>query len=121
MPVHVAYIEEESRLDLSFEGNLDVSVSRDIFGICRRVSSDLVTCIIDLSAVGRLFDSGVGLLQMLHKRLSEFGVTIVILSDHPEIRARVPSIALTSSHAMPTGHMGQFVSSRSVERELMPS
>lgn len=121
MPVHIEYIDEENRLDLSFEGNLDVSVSRDISGIYRRVSPELVTCIIDLSAVERLFDSGVGLLQMLYRRLSEFGVTVVILSDRPEIRERIPSIAWTSPCAMPTGHMGHFVSSRPVEQELMPS
>ena len=121
MPVHVSYIEEENRLDLSFEGNLDVSVSRDISGICRRVSASLMTCIIDLSDVERLFDSGVALLQMLHRRLSEFGVTVVILSDHPEIRGRIPSIAWTSSHARPRGRLDQFALSRSVEQELMPS
>jgi anti-anti-sigma regulatory factor len=108
MPVHISYIEEENRLDLSFEGNLDVSVSRDISGICRRVSSSLMTCIIDLSGVERLFDSGVGLLQMLHRRLSELGVTIVILSDQPEIRERIPSIAWTSLHAMPRARLGRF-------------
>ena len=121
MPVHVSYIEEENRLDLSFDGNLDVSVSRDISGICRCVSSSLMTCIIDLSAVERLFDSGVALLQMLHRRLNEFGVTVVILSDRPEIRERIPSIAWTSSHSMPAGHLGQFALSRPDERELMPS
>ena len=95
MPLHASYIADESRLDLSFDGNLDVSVSQDVCDICRGTSAGLRSCIIDLSNVERLFDSGVALLQMLYRRLSELGTTIVILSDSPEIRERVPVIART--------------------------
>lgn len=93
MSVQTSYIEEERRLDLSFDGNLDVTVSQDICDICKRVSSDLRSCIIDLSDVERVFDSGVALLQMLHRRLEALGTTVVILSDRPEIREKVSLIA----------------------------
>lgn len=115
MPVDVSYIDEENRLDLSFQGNLDVTVSRDIAGICKRVSASLRTCIIDLSNVERMFDSGVALLQMLNRRLGELKVTVVILSDRPEIRERVPAIAGTSAYPLRVGHLGHFVLSRYVE------
>ena len=93
MSLQTSYIEEERRLDLSFDGNLDVTVSQDICDICRRLSSDLRSCIIDLSGVERIFDSGVALLQMLHRRLEALGTTVVVLSDRPEIREKVSLIA----------------------------
>lgn len=86
MPVHVNYIAEENRLDLSFHGKLDVNAAPEVDDICRRVRPDLRCCIIDLSEVVCLFDSGVALLQRLHRRLTEIGAIVVILSDHPEIR-----------------------------------
>ena len=93
MSVHASYIEEEERLDLTFEGNLDVTVSRDVCDICQRAASGLQSCIVDLSNVERMFDSGVALLQMLHQHLEALGTTVVILSDRPEIREKVSLIA----------------------------
>jgi len=92
MAVHASYIEEEDRLDLSFDGNLDVSVSHDVCVICKRVASGLKSCIVDLSAVERVFDSGVAMLQMLYRRLTGLGATVVFLSDRPEVREWIPVI-----------------------------
>jgi hypothetical protein len=92
MPLHVSYIAPESRLDLGFHGNLDLTLSQNVCDICGDVPADLRCCIIDLTNIERLFDSGVALLQTLHRRLVEIGATVVILSDHPEIRAWFPSI-----------------------------
>jgi len=90
MPVHASYVADQ--LDLSFQGNLDESISQDIVDICKRISSNLKFCIIDLSGVERMFESGVAQLQVLHRRLSELGITVVILSDHPKIRERISDI-----------------------------
>ena len=92
MPVHASYIKEEDRLDLSFDGNLDLSVSQDICDVCRYASPNLKSCIIDLSGVERLFDSGVALLQMLYRRLNALGTIVVILSDSHEFRKKIPVI-----------------------------
>jgi len=92
MPAEVAYIAEENRLDLTFSGNLDVSITRDIFDLCRRLPAGLNACIIDLSNVARLFDSGVALLRILYTHLTDAGAMIVILADRPDIRELVPSI-----------------------------
>jgi len=92
MPMHAQYIEEELRLDLSFSGNLDVSVSHDICAMCNSVPIDLRACIIDLCDVARLFDSGVALLKMLHRRLVEKDVIVVILSNSSEIRTCMPTV-----------------------------
>ena len=100
MPVHASYIEEEDRLDLSFDGNLDVSVSQDICDVCRQASPNLKSCIIDLSDVERLFDSGVALLQMLYRRLNALGTIVVILSDSPEFRAKIPIITHRRPYAV---------------------
>ena len=98
MPVQTSYIAEENRLDLVFNGNLDVSVSQNVCEIYNRASANLKSCIIDLSDVERVFDSGVALLQMLYRRLNEFGTTVVILSDRPEFREYIPVIARRSTY-----------------------
>ena len=91
MPLHASYIEEEDRLDLSFEGNLDVSLSRDVCDICRQARG-LKSCIVDLSNVERMFDSGAAILQMLYRRMCSLGTTVVFLSDRPDIRDWIPII-----------------------------
>jgi ABC-type transporter Mla MlaB component len=106
MPIHSSYIVEELRLDLSFSGNLDVSVAQEICDICRSLQSDLRSCIVDLSSVERLFDSGVALLKMLYRSLVKKGILVVILSDSPKIRERMRA---TASGSLPffscrTGH-----------------
>lgn len=101
MPVNVSYIPSEDRLDLSFRGNFDVSVSQSICDICKQIPSGLRSCIIDLSEIERLFDSGVALLQMLYRRLAGLGTTVVILSDRPEIHNRFPSIARVPAYPRP--------------------
>jgi ABC-type transporter Mla MlaB component len=90
MPLRIAYIREEGRLDLTFDGNLDVTLTQGICDVCRRASPHLKTCILDLSEVDRVFDSGVALLQMLHRRLSAFGTAVVMLTDDPRIRELGP-------------------------------
>ena len=92
MPVHLSYISQENRLDVRFDGNLDVTVAQAVCDICNTIPTDLTSCIIDLTDVERLFDSGVALLQRLHRRLVEIGTTVVILSDHPRIYALFPTI-----------------------------
>ena len=90
MPLCVSFIENQ--VILRFDGNLDVSVSRDIFRICGRVSSGLKSCVIDLSDAARLFDSGLALLQVLHRRLVDNGTKVAVFGDRPEIRERVAAM-----------------------------
>jgi ABC-type transporter Mla MlaB component len=101
MPLHLSYIAQENRLDLRFEGNLDLTVSQTVCDICKTIPTDLTACIIDLTGIERLFDSGVALLQKLYRRLVEIGTTVVILSDHPRIRSHFPTIARASLDASP--------------------
>jgi len=96
MSMHTSYIEEEARLDLSFEGNLDVTVSRDVWHICQREAKGLKSCIVDLSNVERVFHSGAAMLQMLYRRMSALGTTVVFLSDRPDIREWIPVITCVS-------------------------
>jgi len=93
MPMQTSYIAEELRLDLSFSGNLDVSVSQDICDICKSLPRDLKCCIVDISGIDRLFDSGVALLKMLYRNLVEKNVLVVVVSDDPKIRERMPAAA----------------------------
>jgi ABC-type transporter Mla MlaB component len=89
VPLESAYIREEDRLDITFDGNLDFSLSSDIFRICKHPPNNLRACTLDLSGVNRVFDSGVALLQVLSRRLAQSGTTVVLLTDHPEITTRV--------------------------------
>jgi len=84
-----SFIPEEDRLDLSFEGNLDVTIAMDVCATCKRVAPSLRSCIIDLSGVDRVFDSGVALLQMLCARVHRVGALVVILSARPEIGRQI--------------------------------
>ena len=98
MPLNASFIAEEDRLDLCFDGNLDLSISTDVCRICNKVAPGLKSCILDLSDVERVFDSGVALLQMLYRRLCALGTTVVILSDRPEVRACVSTIVSRPVH-----------------------
>jgi ABC-type transporter Mla MlaB component len=94
MPIRTAYTERESRLDLSVIGNLDLTLSQSVYEICARLPRSLRFCVIDLSDVERVFDSGIALLHMLHRRLKEFGTTVVIHGDRAEVGSRIPGYHL---------------------------
>lgn len=92
MPLLSAYLEEEEGLDISFVGNLDVTLSHDIFRLCRQTKVEIRFCIIDLSGTKRVFDSGLALLQLLYQRLKALGVMVVNLAEHPGIQNCIPTI-----------------------------
>lgn len=92
MTMRASHIELISRLDLIFEGNLDLSIALAVCDICKRTPAGLRSCILDLRGVERVFDSGVALLRMLYQRLTELGIPVVILSDNPRIRKQIPFI-----------------------------
>ncbi len=119
MPMHVAYIAQEARLDLIFQGNVDITLSQDICEVCRQLRPDLQYCIIDLSHAERLFDSGVALLQLLHCHLVEMGTTVVILSDRPEIRDRIPTITGRPPFPLPTRYTAEHRFAPAVVPELL--
>jgi len=104
MSMQASYIDEEDRLDLQFDGNLDVSVSRDICVVCRHAAAGLRACIIDLSNVDRIFDSGAAVLQMLYRKMLSLGATVVFLSDRPEIRKWIPVITGSNPRLVPVGN-----------------
>lgn len=105
MPVRVSYIEPEERLDLSFQGTLDLTASQDVCDVCKRLPAALKSCIIDLTGVERLFDSGVALLKTLHRRLMDAGAIVVILSDHPVIHQWFPVTARRPLQPPPEPHL----------------
>lgn len=98
MSVEISYIPGENRLDLSFEGNLDVSVWQEVCDTCRDAPSEVTSCIVDLTGVERVFDSGVALLGVLYKRLRTLGATVIFLSDDSEIKRRISAVASPRWH-----------------------
>ncbi len=89
MPMQASYIEQIGRLDVVFEGNLDVSVWLAVCDLCKTMPMGLTSCILDLRRVEQVFDSGLALLQMLYRWLDEGGVAVSVLCDHPRIRSQI--------------------------------
>ena len=114
MPVKISYIADENLAILIFQGNLDMSSSQDISAICRNLSSCVKSCTIDLSAVERLFDSGLVLLQELCMRLSEHRIKTLILSDHAASRRLAPDITCMPTNVSLLRRPGQSDFSPSV-------
>jgi len=92
MPVSVSFVPKEDRLDLSFDGNLDITVSQAVCGISTHIPARLRTCVMDLTRVQRVFDSGIALLRMLCASLHQAGAKVVVLGDHPDLRRQIPTI-----------------------------
>ena len=86
----VSYTNDADELQLSFYGNLDISVSQGVCELCRRPLAGLRSCTVDLSQVERIFDSGVALLLMLYRRLVALGADVVVLTDDPRLTALLP-------------------------------
>lgn len=104
MPVQISYIREEDRLDLTFLGNIDITLSQDVCDICRELRPYLRVCIMDLGHADRLFESGVALLQLLYCYLTDAGLFVVILADCPEMRARIAEITQPPGYPVPLCH-----------------
>lgn len=112
MSVRVSFVPMEDRLDLCFDGNLDFTVSHELCGIGADIPTSLRTCVMDLTRVHRVFDSGIALLRMLSGKLHRVGARVVVLSDHPDVRRQIPLIlgpqpvAPTQLPAAPTIDVG---------------
>jgi anti-anti-sigma regulatory factor len=86
MPMKVSFVREGNLLDLSFEGNLDLTGTHAVCSIVPQIQNELKTCILDLTRVERVFDSGIALLRMLSRNLHQMGATVVVLGTHPDLR-----------------------------------
>jgi ABC-type transporter Mla MlaB component len=92
VPMITSFIPSEDRLDLSFQGDLDLTISEDVCRVTADIPVSLRTCIMDLTRLDRVFDSGIALLWMLNEQLQRIGATVVVLSDHPELQRRIPVV-----------------------------
>lgn len=101
MPMSTSFIASEDRLDLSFQGDLDLTISEEVCLIAENIPTGLRTCIMDLTRLDRVFDSGIALLLMLNERLQRLGCTVVLLSDHPDILRRAPLIMTNAVTVVP--------------------
>ena len=101
MPMITSFIASEDRLDLSFHGNLDLTMTEEVCQLFASIPSTLRTCIMDLTGLERVFDSGMALLWLLNERLKRIGATVVVLSDHPEILQRIPRIMSNALSVVP--------------------
>lgn len=83
MGIQIGHYAEEDRLDITVEGNLDLTLTSGILEACAIVEKGVSTCIIDATRVARVFDSGMGLLMMLCGMLSRFGVALIVIGEIP--------------------------------------
>jgi len=82
MSVSVSYAPKRAVLNLRFDGNLDVSAAMPVCDLCKRVPRGVRRCVLDLSRVERVFDSGVALLQMLYRRLARRGTEVLVIGNN---------------------------------------
>ena len=101
MPMMTSFIPSEDRLDLLFHGDLDLTIAEDACRVFGDIPVGLRTCIMDLTRLDRVFDSGLALLWMLNERLRRIGATVVILSDHPELQRRLPRVMKNALNIVP--------------------
>ena len=101
MPMITSFIASEDRLDLSFHGNLDLTITEEICQLFASLPSTLRTCILDLTGLERVFDSGMAMLWLLNERLKRIGATVVVLSDHPDVLRRIPRIMSNALSVIP--------------------
>ena len=98
MSMSALYSPEEDLLELSFDGNLDLTVTHEICRIATQLRDGLKTCIMDLTRVDRTFDSGIALLRKLSGDLHRAGATVVVLADHPDVRGRLSLIQVDATY-----------------------
>ncbi len=101
MPISVSFIPEEDRLDLSFDGNLDLTNAEALCGLTSNIPPSLRTCVLDLTRVERVFDSGVALLQMFCRGIRRVGATVVVLGDHPEVKRCISLVMANALYVSP--------------------
>ena len=101
MSISVSFIPEEDRLDLSFDGNLDLTTAEALCGVASNIPPNLRTCILDLTRVERIFDSGMALLQMLCRGVRGVGATVVVLGDHPQVKACISRVMANALYVSP--------------------
>jgi ABC-type transporter Mla MlaB component len=81
MPARISFLPDDDRLDIVFEGNLDVSVWQAVCEASSCVPPNLRACIVDLTAVERVFDSGIAVLILLCRRMRDLGASVVFTCD----------------------------------------
>ena len=88
MTIKVTYYQEEDRLDLILEENLDLTITREILDACHFIDERLLTCVIDCSGLVRIFDSGLALLTVLLKKLKRFRTRLVLIGEIPGLNPK---------------------------------
>ena len=76
---------ENASMEIWFGGNLDLTMTREINRTCEKLTSTVRFCMLDLRAVVRVFDSGLGLILMLCHHLKALGAQMLVLGDFPEV------------------------------------
>jgi ABC-type transporter Mla MlaB component len=76
MAIRPVFESQRETVTLYFDGDLDLTLSRDIFAVCNLPWSGMSHCILDMRQVHRVFDSGVALTLMLARRLARQGLQV---------------------------------------------
>jgi len=93
MPLSVTLCPAGDQIYVVFTGNLDISASIPVCDICRRISPEVLLCVLDVRKVERVFDSGIALLRMLSERVERGGGRVVLRGEHPELRRHLSQVS----------------------------
>ena len=86
MGVEIAHYPEEGRLDLTIEGNLDLTLTSQILDVCEFVNNGLKVGVIDTTRVTRVFDSGLAVLLLLARHLAQFKARLIIVGNNAGLK-----------------------------------
>jgi anti-anti-sigma regulatory factor len=89
MGIEIGHYPDEDRLDLTVEGNLDLTLTGEILRVCSLIDRRVRVCVIDSTRILRVFDSGLGLMMLLLEKLKAFGVTLIMIGEIPGLPATV--------------------------------
>lgn len=89
MGIEIGHYPDEDRLDLTVEGNLDLTLTGEILRVCNLIDRRVRVCVIDSTRILRVFDSGLGLMMLLLEKLKAFGVTLIMIGEIPGLPATV--------------------------------
>jgi anti-anti-sigma regulatory factor len=103
MGIEIVHHAGAGRLKLTLAGNLDLTLTQGILRACGLIDRGVTVCVIDVSAIERVFDSGIGLLMLLASRLEAHRVRTITIGEIPGLPASAARLSgLPAPHRAPT-------------------
>lgn len=121
MPLQRSFHPREDRLDLSFSGNLDISLAAEVWTTIEQIDEQVRVCILDLTDVTRLFDSGLALLGVLNQALGRVKAQVVVLTSDAETQSSLAQVISNATNVVPLPGASARRAARAAEQAVAPA